>query len=269
MQRTINSFLQASELGGDVEILPVLDGPWIKNPIDDSRVWPIRLKPARGMRAAINAGLSEASGDYIMKVDAHCAFAPGFDRIMLENCQDDQLVIPRRYALDDILWAPDKVDSPRDYHYLLYPANGQMTIHHWERQGDPELEIDDTMTFQGSCWIANRREFMRRVGFLDDREGTYGSFAAEQLEVGLKYWLGGGEVKVNKKAWYAHLWKMPRHYATGGYEKKLPWRENWCWAARHWINDKEPGTIRPFSWLVEKFWPVPGWPDDRNQWGLP
>ena len=86
--------------------------------------------------------------------------------------------------------------------------------------------------------------------------------------MGLKYWLGGGEVKVNKKTWYAHLWKMPRHYATGGYEKKLPWRENWCWAAKHWINNEEPGMVHHFSWLVEKFWPVPSWPENRNEWRL-
>ena len=267
MQRTIDSFLQASELGYDLEIIPVLDGPYIKNLTNDLRVKPIRMSPAQGMRAAINAGLDIATGDYVMKVDAHCCFAPGFDGAMMASCRDNWLVIPRRYALDDVRWEPNKVDNPRDYHYLLYPANGQMTVHHWERQDDPE--IDDVMTFQGSCWIANRAEFMQRVGFLDDDPETYGSFAAEQLEVGLKYWLGGGAVKVNKKTWYAHLWKMPRHYASGRFEKKQYWRENWCWATRHWINDEEPGMAHPFSWLVEKFWPVPTWPNDRSQWRRP
>ena len=232
MQRTIDSFLRASDLGHDLEIIPVLDGPWIRGLAKDSRVKPIRIMPAQGMRAAINAGLAVASGDSVMKLDAHCSFASGFDRAMVESCQDGRLVIPRRYALDDATWEPIKTNLPRDYHYLLYPANGQMTIHNWETHVNPGMVMDDTMTFQGSCWVANREQFMQRVGFLDDREETYGSFAAEQLEVGLKYWLGGGEVKVNKATWYAHLWKMPRHYATGQYEKKLSWRENWRWAAR-------------------------------------
>ena len=266
MQRTIDSFLEASRLANDVEIIAVLDGPWITGLTHDSRVKQVMLKEPQGMRGAINAGLSYATGDYILKVDAHCAFAPGFDKTMIEACQDDWLMIPRRYSLNDALWGPQKINDPRDYHYLLYPAAGQMTPHNWGCQHKPW--IDDTMTYQGSCWMANREQFMKRVGYLDDRVTTYGTFVAEQLEVGLKYWLGGGEVKVNKKTWYAHLWKMPRHYITGEFEIKSSWKANWQWATRHWINDEEPGMVRPFSWLVEKFWPVPSWPEDRNQWRL-
>jgi len=267
MQRTIDSFLAASELGYDVEIFAVLDGPWMDEPTGDRRIKVIRLPEPLGMRGAINAGLAEATGEYVMKLDAHCAFDQGFDRKMLESCADNWLVIPRRFSLDDIKWTMSKRKPARDYHYLAFPMQAygySMTPQVWAKKDGPE--IDDTMSFQGSCWLANKEYFMGHVGMLDDSTRTYGSFAAEQLEVGLKYWLGGGEVKVNKTTWYAHLWKMPRHYATGDFAKKSNFNRNWRWAARHWVNDEEPNMAYPFSWLVDKFFPVPTWPEDREQW---
>lgn len=269
MQKTIDSFLTVSELGDDVEIFAVLDGPTMTEPIGDKRLKVIRIRE-QGMRAAINAGLAAATGDFVMKLDAHCAFGGSFDKNMVENCPEDRLLIPRRFSLDDTNWNRNRIQPARDYHYLCFPAVSSygyaMTPQKWGKKED--AIIDDTMSFQGSCWLANREYFMSRVGYLDDRKETYGSFAAEQLEIGLKYWLGGGEVKVNKDAWYAHLWKMPRHYDSGEFEKKghRQFRKGWYWATKHWINNEEPGMIHPFSWLLEKFWPVPSWPEDRNLW---
>jgi len=267
MQRTIDTLLDTSELEGEIEVFAVVDGPWLKVPLkEDSRVKVIQFDKNRGMRAAINAGIEKATGQFLMKCDAHCCFEQGFARVMVENCAEDWLMIPRRYSLDDVNWTANKGKAPRDYHYLLYPVPGlMMTPHDWPGNGP---EIDDTMSFQGSCWIANREQFMKRVGLLDDRKATYGSFAAEQLETGLKYWLGGGEVKVNKKTWYAHLWKMPRHYASGEFVKKTRYMFGWRWATKHWVGNEESGMVRPLAWLVEKFWAVPSWPEDRKLWNL-
>lgn len=260
MQRTIDSFLDASELNGDVEVIVVLDGPEEKRPIEDIRVITVQFPRNYGMRAAINAGLEKATGKYIMKVDSHCAFAPGFDRIMIDNCPEDSLMIPRRYSLDDAKW--DKVEhrDPVDYHYLRFPDPPPLSPHAYKRSLRNRLNIDETMSFQGSCWLANRAFFMQQVGFLDNRHDTYGTWAAEQLEIGMKYWLSGHNVKVNKLTWYAHLFKMPRHYSTGEFEhKRSSFKNNWNWATDYWI--KQPG----FAELVEKFWPLPEWPGDWKE----
>ena len=274
LQKTIDSLLSNSELGGDLEVIAVLDGS--SERIEQAtRVKVIELNPQRGMRAAINTGIHFAKGKYFLKVDAHCAFALGFDRAMVENCEDNWLVIPRRYSLDEEKWERQMDRPVRDYCYLAFPTlskNGYaMTPHNYNperKNGD----IDDLMTYQGSCWLANKNEFMRRVGFMDDRPQTYGSFASEMLEVGLKYWLGGGQVKVNKKTWYAHLAKMKRHMREGiftwDYKAAVRNRGHFTWAARHWINNEEPAMVHPFSWLIEKFSPVPTWPEDRNLWRL-
>ena len=104
---------------------------------------------------------------------------------------------------------------------------------------------------------------MDHVGILDDCLDRYGTFIGDQAEIGLKYWLGGGEVKINKTTWYAHLKKMKRHYSAGIYGKSYKTNkrstEQWVWTARHWMNNEEPGMIHKFNWIIEKFWPIPTW----------
>ncbi len=225
-----------------------------------------------GMRHAINEGLKKATGEYVMKVDAHCIFCPGYDN-MTKDCQENWMMIPSRYSIDETSWT--KSGTPRDYHYLSFPGvhnpmygySFQVAV--WNHRNGPE--IDDTMTHQGSFWMANRKYFMDHVGFLDDRPETYGPFAQEQAEEGLKYWLGGGEIKVNKKVWYAHLAKRSYHYNSGKFSQKTKKyheiAKNNTWLTDHWMNNKEPNMIHKFEWLIDKFWPVPTWPDDwRTKW---
>jgi glycosyltransferase involved in cell wall biosynthesis len=280
--KTIDSLLENAI--GEVEIISVLDNFTPDPPIKkDKRVKVIRSKNGRrGMRAAINTGIAKSKGDYIMKTDCHCLFAPGYDKVLSENCAEDWLVIPRRYSLDENRW--ERIDSRpyRDYHYLSFPTpvpgygiciSNRDWLERGYRRRDPKYDIDDTMTFQGSCWFANKKYFMKHVGFLDDRPETYGTFADEPQEIGLKYWLGGGANKVVKKTWYAHLSKQPRHYAAGIFSGEFK-RDNIAkhgrtWSARHWVNNEEPGMKRKFAWLIEKFWPVPTWPQDRKLWVFP
>lgn len=281
LQKTIESLLENSH--DEIEIIAVLDGYEPNTPLkSDSRVKVIRLEKNLGMRGAINAGLAAAQGDFIMKCDAHCVFGPGFDKIMTQNCSESWLMIPRRYSLDDVNWQRNEARPVRDYHFLSFPQptkdygislSNQDWIERTSERSDPKYDIDDTMTFQGSCWLANKKYFMKQVGFLDNRSETYGPWADDIQEIGLKYWLGGGENKVIKKTWYAHLSKRSHHYKTGLFSRQYKISPDaisgHTWSAKHWINNKEPGMIHPFSWLVEKFWPVPSWPEDRNLWLFP
>lgn len=207
LQRTIDSLLENAS--GNVEIIPVLDGYIPNKPIKPHpQVKPIKLNKNQGMRATINAGIAKARGNFIMKCDSHCLFGPAYDKILSENCAENWLVIPRRYSLDEANWQRDEKRPKRDYHYLTFPVktksygiciSNQDWIHRTLQRTDPKYDIDDTMTFQGSCWLANKKYFMKQVGFLDDSRNTYGPWAGDYLEIGLKYWLGGAEVKVIKK----------------------------------------------------------------------
>lgn len=279
LQKTIDSVLENAE--GPIEIIPVLDGYVPQVPLNkDKRVKPIFLSENLGMRAAINAGIQAARGKFLMKSDAHCVFAPGFDRVLTDTCADDWVVIPRRYSIDEDKWQRNDNRPYRDYHLLTFPSyvrgygicmSNQDWLHRGGERTDPKYDVDDTMTFQGSCWLANRKYFLKRVGQLNDSREAYGRFGGEQVEIGLKYWLLGGENKIIKKTWYAHLGKQPRHYHQGIFPRsyKNHQASGRTWAAKHWLNNEEPGMIHPLSWLVEKFWPVPTWSEDRSLWVFP
>lgn len=276
--QTIDSILDNAQ--GKIEILVnVDDGEEVKFERLDPRVKFNYPKSPLGMRGGINDGLKKAKGKYIMKCDAHCVFGPGFDKIITQNMEDNWLVVPRRYSLYADGWKRDMRFPPKDYHYLTYPVKSgffgkAMFPIEWKERAAQRKDylIDDTMTIQGSCYIANRKYFMQKVGLLDDNPATYSPFGAEQMEVGLKYWLGGGEVKVNKNTWYAHLFKNSRYYreVAGGESRRhklnIQSKGGWQWATKHWMNNQESEMIHPFTWLIEKFSPVPTWPEDKNLW---
>ena len=273
LNRTIDSLLENST--GEVEIIVIIDGFASEEAVrEDPRVKTVVIDHV-GMRGATNVGMSMAKGDFLMKSDAHCIYAPGFDKVLSDNCAEDWLVIPRRYSLDETTWTRNENRSVRDYHYISSPKHGAWGYGifpiDWRRHGLDSIEIDDTMTFQGSCWFANREYFMEHIGPLDDK--SYSPFGSEQLEIGLKYWLGGGQNKVVKKTWYAHFRKNLHSYNTFKFSTKhkrdAAATAGHEWAAKHWMNNEEPNMVHKFEWLVEKFWPVPTWPEDRSLWIYP
>lgn len=271
LQQTINSILENSV--GEIEVIPVLDGYW-ENIKKDPRVKVVHLKINRGTRGAINAGLEVAKGDFVAKIDSHCIIAPEFDRIMTESCAENWLMTPRRYSLDEIKWERNETRPIVDYHYLNFPVKSEYGYgmfaqsdfyksHHWRRI---DL-IDDIFTMQASCWLANRKYFMKHIGLLDDSRETYGRFGGEYIEIGFKYWLGGGAIKVNKKTWYAHLLKRRCHYKDKLFFKryKKGTKDNRTWSTKHWVNNREPNMIHKFEWLIEKFWPIHTWPENWQE----
>jgi hypothetical protein len=93
-------------------------------------------------------------------------------------------------------------------------------------------------------------------------EEGYGSFAQESQEIGLKTWLGGGRLTINKKTWYAHLHKG-NHYGKMYHLSKAEnngQAEGANWSAKHWMNNEESGMIHNMEWFViEKFPNMPTW----------
>lgn len=274
--KTIESLLVNAT--GEIEIISVLDGWQPDQPLhQDSRVKTVSLIQNKGPRGATNAGIAASSGEFIMKLDAHCSVAKGYDKVLTESCQKNWLMIPKRYSLDLDSFEPNYTRPVVDYMYLSYPTkNGWgfgMYGRDWVRmrwaKSKPEYDIDDVMAIHASCWVANRKYFMQHIYPLDDRVETYGSIAQDHNELALKYWLGGGEVKVNKKTWYAHLNKRWYHYSQGIFsrihKKDSQYLKSNAWGTMHWINNEEPKMIHPFSWYVEKFWPVPQWPDNWQE----
>lgn len=256
---------------GDVEVVVTLDGYWPNPPLpNDPRLKIVHHGKALGMRASINHAAAVASGEALAKCDAHCMFAEGFDEVLKADLQDLQIVIPRRKRLDADNWMIQDVGKPDiDLHYLSSPLTNPdgFSMHGaiWPQQDRQRLGIliDETPSFQGSFWMMHRNHWGRLGGM---SEVGYGGFTQEPQEIGMKTWLGGGDIVVNKKTWYAHLHKGKKHgrmypqdrrEVTAGHE----------YSARFWLNNKWEGRVHDFAWFVDKFSPMPTWPVDwQDQW---
>lgn len=294
LNRTINDIFEKSV--GEIEVIAVLDGYWPQfdaqngekiwlMPKENENLKYLHFGNAKGMRAAINAGVTLATGKYIMKCDGHCMFSEGFDDVLKSDCDDNWMVIPSRYSLDATNWRILETGKSRvDYHYLSFPKYKGDGIHGnvWnerarERINNSQYNIDDEMSFQGSCWFMHRKHFVDFIGSMNE-EG-YGTFIQEPQEIGMKTWLGGGRIVVNKNTWYAHLHKGKQvHYNNDAGEDKIvaqQYRGYFLnkreaeqgndYSARFWLTDQWNDRIRDISWLVDKFWPIPGWPENWKE----
>jgi glycosyltransferase involved in cell wall biosynthesis len=271
---------------GDIELLVVLDGYWAFEPLPEDPRLTIIHRERKGMRAAINSGVALAKGKYLMKVDGHCMFAQGFDEVLKAECDKDWIVIPRRYSLDAETWSIRAHKDFVDYEYLSWPWRydhpkdgvGGMGLHGmtWDERIVSRIDrlLDETLTFQGSCWFMPKEFFNRRIVRMDDEEQHYGTFIGEAQELGLKAWLGGGKVMVNKKTWYAHLWKgepyrakfkelMGERYSRIGFNER---KNGNMYSIHYWLNNLWEGRKHNLDWLIDRFTPVPSWPKDKGKW---
>lgn len=264
LARTVNDILANAR--GDIEIMVALDGYWPDPeymPADDKRVKYLHFGQASGMRRATNAVAEIASGEYLMKVDSHCAFSVGFDVELAGACEPNWVMIPRRYSLEPDKWEPYK--RGRDYMYLTYPERtgagdwGGSGFHGYEwpeRDRDPafkHIEIDEIMSFQGSCWIMHR-DYFKHLGLMDIE--NYGPFWQEAQDIGFKVWLDGGRIMRNKRCWYAHLHKGKR-FGRGFFIRKNSLQKPVEYTKQLVRENRE--ALTP---VFEKFQPIPGWPVD-------
>lgn len=230
---TIHSLLDASELHDDLEIIVVLDGYWPAWEIpQDPRVRYVHLGQNRGMREAINTGVSVARGEFIMRSDEHCMFAPGFDKAMVSVCQPNWIMTARRYFLDPKRWAIMEEIPHVDYEKLAIRADdenpGQALKFEGQRWKSRDRRrrhkaIDETMAMQGSCWVMPKKWWEDVIVALQT-EG-YGPLYQDSHEMVFKTWKAGGALMLNKNTWFAHKhWTFSRTHQYGRAEAYPGWQ---------------------------------------------
>ena len=272
LQKTILDVLNKAT--GEIEIFPILDGyePPANEIVDDKRVKYIRLSKSyhTQKRHGINLVASICKGKYIMSLDAHCMMAEGFDEVLIKDLEDDWVAVPRRNRLDAENWClQNQIDDrpPIDYEYIMWPLQFNPIGFHGYKWDDRtlkrwDIKIDDTITFQGSCWIMWKSWF-KRCGFM--QIAGYTGWGMEAEEISFTTWLTGGRIVTNKNTFYAHLHKG-REYGRMYFLPKAETRlcNKYCY--EFWTKDKPlKNRIHNFSWLIKKFWPLPGWPDDWQE----
>jgi glycosyltransferase involved in cell wall biosynthesis len=272
LQKTIDEV--SKNATGEIEIIVMLDAYWPDPPlIANDRLTIVHNGGVRGMRGSINAAAKIATGKYLMKLDGHCMVGRGFDDILVSNCKKNWIAVPSRYSLNADKW--ERFRGPVDYLYLTFPYNiddlygfgfhgrkwkGEhgLTGSYWYmEQKKKDIKIDDIISFQGSCWFMHKQHFFD-IDCMDEKNYN---FHQEATELSFKTWLSGGRVVRNKNTWYAHLHKGTKH-GRGFRLSKRQMIESEIFSADFWMNDRWHKQTRQLSWLIDKFGPLEGWPED-------
>lgn len=278
---------------GNTEVIVVLDGaPEVKPLPDDPRLTVIRHETSIGQRAATNEACRLSNAKYIMKVDAHCAFDEGFDVKLMADMQDDWTIVPimrnlhifnwicpeghTRYqgpsgpclecgkpTTKDVLW----IAKPRP-ESTSYRFDTELHFQYFrERKHSPDYKeqlktgLTETMSLQGSCFMLTRERYWA----LNICDEEFGSWGAQGTEVACKTWLSGGKCIVNHNTWYAHLFRTQGGDFGFPYKQDNAQVENARKRSRElFLDNTWPLQVHPLSWLVDRFAPVPGWHDGKD-----
>ena len=289
LAQTVLDILENIE--ADTEIIIICDGNWPEPPIaDHARVTMVYHSKSIGQRAATNEAARMSDAKFIMKADAHCAFDKGFDAKLMKTLEYDWTVIPRMYNLHAFDWEcqschnrvyqgpkPVKCEKcevaaefertivwkpRRNCRSDFMRFDSELHFQYWKDFGKrPEAQGDfaPTLSLLGACWILHRERYWDLDG-LDENHGSWGQMGTE---IACKSWLSGGQLLVNKKTWFSHLFRTQPGFG-------FPYPNPGISSARKrsrdlWFNDSWPKAKHSLSWLLRKFAPIPGWEEEQIQ----
>jgi glycosyltransferase involved in cell wall biosynthesis len=249
LHKTIDSLLDNSELGDDLEVIAVLDGCWSSLPFrEDPRLRIVHLGKNGGMRGAINAGVRVARGEFIMRTDEHCMFAKGYDRILTETCEPNWIVTAVRYFLDPVKW--EVMDLPPIYYEkLVIQGDHKFAGQPWKSRDEErkDIMIDETTAMQGSMWLMPHKWWDDVIGELDTE--NYGPLIQDSHEMIFKTWKAGGKMMLNKNTWFAHKHRdFPRTHNNGTPENPANCEKGYAYALSVW-KDYYEKEIKP-KWKI-------------------
>lgn len=268
LRRTIQDIYEKAT--GDFEVIVGIDGPPYEDLPDRPNLKVIKRPERIGLKLNMNDMAKMATGKYLYKSDAHVMFDESFDEKLLADMEDNWIVTPRFYVLDAENWKWQD-DRFYDYFFLHYPFENPDYLKfkaggHWAEKTKEKLHIplDETPQFHGSGWLISKDYYLNNLGGFS----TFHPFshAQEPPELGLKTWLGpwDGKVMVNKKTWYAHMHK--------GHQRPVGWtispeqtRETYDYSARYWMGNKWEQRIHDMEWFLDRFLPMPTWPDNWRE----
>lgn len=280
LAKTVEDIL--ANIEADTEVIVVLDGEWADPPIPQHpRVIVVALPESIGQRAATNLACRLSKAKYIMKVDAHCAFDKGFDRILIEDMQDDWTVVPTMRNLHafnwvckcsvetyqdkgnicpgcgskmekKMIWQPRR--GTRNYSYCFDAEPHFQYFRSYSNRPEGKGDLTETMSLQGSCFMLTRDKYWE----LDICSEEFGSWGSQGIEVAVKTWLSGGKVMCNHKTWYAHMFRTK---AQNGFGFPYPQSGKQIDSAKKKARElfyerKWDKAIHPLSWLIERFMPI-------------
>lgn len=274
---------------GKTEVIIGLDGQWAEPGIPDHPdVRIVYVSESLGQRAMTNLLCKLSEARYVAKCDAHVAFSEGFDTELMDTIEghDDWTIVPtmknlhafdwvcpdghRRYqgpsgpcvecgqpTERDVIWYAKP--SPNSNSFTFDPEPHFQYFKEYNKRPEGKGELTESMSLQGSFFMLTREKYWE----LNICDEDFGSWGSQGIEVAVKTWLSGGRVMVDHKCWYAHMFRTQ----GGDFSFPYPQQQSKVNEAKKkaktlFFDNKWPLQKYPLSWLVEKFWPVPGWKDD-------
>ena len=293
LKRTVDDVLK--NIRADTDIIVVLDGAWADPGLEQNdRVTVIHRPESIGQRAATNEAARMSTASYIMKLDAHCSVAEGFDKILLESVSDlndKTLQVPAQYNLHAFNWrclacghetyqgpTPkkcEKCDASLEFEKKMFwerrksrlttawRFDKDLRFAYWgEFKHRPEVkaqgDLTETMSLLGACWFVSQNRYWE-IGGLDEAHGSWGQMGTE---LACKSWLSDGRVVCNHRTWFAHMFRTQG--GDFGFPYKITNRDQnkaRQYSKDLWIGEKWPLAKRPLAWMIEHFAPVPEWGD--------
>lgn len=285
---------------GDTEIIVVLDGHW-PHPGGELVLHPdvhvIHHHRPIGQRAATNLAARTSSARYVMKLDAHCAVAPGFDEELIRTADtlgSDVTQVPAQHNLHIFDWICETCGARTYQGPTLHACAGchgttfrmemvwnairrrteywrfdgtELKFGYWgdyKKRPQANGEVVEVMSCLGACWFLARDRFWA-LGGLDEDHGGGAGWGQMGTEIACKSWLSGGRLVVNKRTWFSHLFRtqgkdfgFPYHISGAEQDYARRYSQN-LWRGGHW-----PGQRLPLRWLVDRFWPIPGWTEEQR-----
>lgn len=252
LQKTIDDIFEHSE--ADTEVLVGLDG-WdgdvyaLPKPHGERLIFDGSYQSI-GQRAMTNRLAKASKAKFLMKVDAHCSFSQGFDKVMLEAMDSKTIMAPYLLILDAEKWdiKPKPVSS-------AYCFDSDF-VFQYNREAENLEPINETMCLQGSAWMVDRQTYWDWK-LCDEKLGSWGS---QGVELGIKAFLNGGRCVTNKAAYYGHLFRETD--TDFPYERDKPqMRHAHSEMKRLYANQSIAPLIEKFNypadWTVEKVKALP------------
>lgn len=242
LQQTIDDIFEHAET--DIEVLVGLDGytpnPQLKNNTNkDHKILIYRRPESIGQRAMVNELLDSSQGDIICKVDAHCSFGQGFDKILLEDLDKKTVIAPYLLPLDGENWIVSHHNKMANY---VFDEN--LVMQHTKTE---DGKVVETMCMQGSFFMCYK-DFFYKANLCDESLGSWGS---QGIELGLQAWYNGGKCLTSKKTYYGHVFRHD--------DKDFPYKRNQKDIDATYNKFKDKYLNKDLGWLIEKFNHPMGW----------
>ena len=203
LQKTIDDIFEHVE--ADTEVIVGLDGDirdmeWLdKHTQRFKRLGVFDIAEPIGQRAMTNRLAKLSTSRYVAKLDAHCSFAQGFDRVLLSAIDDRTIMTPMLCRLDAKEWNIIAQPFTKKYYF-----DTNLVFQYGKAEDEKESwGLVETMSLQGSCFVVSREKYFE-WNLCDE---TWGSWGCQGMETACKAWFNGGRVVTNTDTFYGHLFR--------------------------------------------------------------